>query len=80
MSRFAQLAFTESVQAHQKAHGSDRAYRRMLNGSVEADLRACHAPGCVLFFVKDHHRREWCSAACGNRARAARHYSQTHTR
>ncbi|WP_433245786.1 pyridoxamine 5'-phosphate oxidase family protein [Streptosporangium sp. CA-135522] len=38
MSRFAQLAFTESVQAHQKAHGSDRAYRRMLNGSVEADL------------------------------------------
>jgi len=37
-------------------------------------LRACLAPGCVLYFVKDHPRREWCSAACGNRARAARHY------
>lgn len=37
-------------------------------------LRACHAPGCVLFFLKDHPRREWCSAGCGNRARAARHY------
>jgi predicted RNA-binding Zn ribbon-like protein len=37
-------------------------------------LRACHAPGCVLYFVKDHPRREWCSNTCGNRARAARHY------
>ena len=41
------------------------------NGSA---LRACHAPGCVLYFVKTHPRREWCSVACGNRARAARHY------
>ncbi|HVT68684.1 MAG TPA: CGNR zinc finger domain-containing protein, partial [Trebonia sp.] len=37
-------------------------------------LRACHAPGCVLYFLKTHPRREWCSVACGNRARAARHY------
>ncbi|MFI7068600.1 CGNR zinc finger domain-containing protein [Kribbella sp. NPDC050124] len=37
-------------------------------------LRACYAPRCVLYFVKDHPRREWCSTACGNRARAARHY------
>jgi predicted RNA-binding Zn ribbon-like protein len=37
-------------------------------------LRACPAPGCVLYFVRTHHRREWCSVACGNRARAARHY------
>ena len=37
-------------------------------------LRTCHAPGCVLYFVKDHPRREWCSNTCGNRARAARHY------
>ncbi|HEX3899464.1 MAG TPA: CGNR zinc finger domain-containing protein [Mycobacteriales bacterium] len=37
-------------------------------------LRACLAPGCVLYFAKVHHRREWCSTACGNRARAARHY------
>jgi predicted RNA-binding Zn ribbon-like protein len=39
-----------------------------------AGLRACPAPGCVLYFVKQHPRREWCSAACGNRARVARHY------
>ena len=37
-------------------------------------LRACQAPGCVLYFLKDHPRRAWCSTACGNRARAARHY------
>jgi predicted RNA-binding Zn ribbon-like protein len=40
-------------------------------------LRACGAPGCVLMFIKDHPRREWCSAACGNRARQARHYART---
>ncbi|MGU3431998.1 CGNR zinc finger domain-containing protein [Actinomycetes bacterium M1A6_2h] len=37
-------------------------------------LRACGAPGCVLYFVKTHPRREWCSEGCGNRVRAARHY------
>jgi predicted RNA-binding Zn ribbon-like protein len=42
-------------------------------------LRACLAPGCVLYFLKNHPRREWCSLACGNRARAARHY-QRHRR
>ena len=31
---------------------------------------------CVQYFVKDHPRREWCSAACGNRARVARHYTK----
>ena len=36
-------------------------------------LRPCLAPGCAYFFVKDHFRREWCSAVCGNRARVARH-------
>jgi predicted RNA-binding Zn ribbon-like protein len=46
----------------------------LLGGPDRARLRACQGPGCVLFFVKQHPRREWCSAACGNRARAARHY------
>ncbi|MEV8515387.1 CGNR zinc finger domain-containing protein [Dactylosporangium sp. NPDC051484] len=46
----------------------------MLGGAVVGDLRACRAPGCVQIFVKDHPRREFCSTACGNRARAARHY------
>lgn len=47
----------------------------LLTGTDPA-LSACHAPGCVLYFVRDHPRREWCSTACGNRARAARHYER----
>jgi predicted RNA-binding Zn ribbon-like protein len=46
----------------------------LITGPRRADLRACGAPGCVLMFVKNHPRREWCSNACGNRARQARHY------
>jgi predicted RNA-binding Zn ribbon-like protein len=42
-------------------------------------LRACLAPNCLLFFVREHSRREWCSAACGNRARVTRHYQRRHT-
>lgn len=45
-------------------------------GTGREGVRACQAPGCVLYFVKDHPRREWCSAVCGNRARAARHYQR----
>jgi predicted RNA-binding Zn ribbon-like protein len=44
--------------------------------AAEPELRACLAPGCVLYFVKDHPRRAWCSTACGNRERAARHYAR----
>jgi predicted RNA-binding Zn ribbon-like protein len=47
---------------------------QLLGGEDAARLRACYAPGCVLYFVKTHPRREWCSVACGNRVRAARHY------
>jgi predicted RNA-binding Zn ribbon-like protein len=48
----------------------------LLGGADAAKLRACYAPGCVLYFVKTHPRREWCSVTCGNRARAARHYDK----
>jgi predicted RNA-binding Zn ribbon-like protein len=41
-------------------------------------LRACRAPGCVLYFIRRHTRREWCSDSCGNRARVARHYQRHH--
>lgn len=44
--------------------------------SGEQPLRACHAPGCVLYFVQQHARREWCSPECGNRVRVARHYAR----
>ncbi|MCI2240456.1 CGNR zinc finger domain-containing protein [Paenibacillus sp. TRM 82003] len=46
----------------------------LFTGPDASRLRACHGPRCVLYFVQDHSRRQWCSLACGNRARAARHY------
>jgi predicted RNA-binding Zn ribbon-like protein len=48
----------------------------LFTGTDDCQLRACQAPGCVLYFVKTHPRREWCSETCGNRARAARHYQR----
>lgn len=48
----------------------------VLTDTDSAPLSACQAPGCVLYFVKDHPRRGWCSTACGNRVRAARHYQR----
>lgn len=48
----------------------------LLTGEGQQLLRACNAPRCVLYFVKDHPRRVWCSNGCGNRARAARHYQR----
>ena len=52
----------------------------LLGGQDAARLRACYAPGCVLYFIKTHPRREWCSVACGNRVRAARHYQRARDR
>jgi predicted RNA-binding Zn ribbon-like protein len=49
----------------------------LLTSSRRDALRTCAAPGCVLMFLKEHPRREWCSDACGNRARQARHYERT---
>jgi predicted RNA-binding Zn ribbon-like protein len=48
----------------------------VLTGPGREHLRACGAPGCVLLFSKEHPRRTWCSVACGNRARQARHYER----
>jgi len=41
------------------------------------NLRACTGPGCILHFLRDTTRREWSSAGCDTRARAARHYAKT---
>ncbi|MEU4410899.1 ABATE domain-containing protein [Streptosporangium sp. NPDC023963] len=51
-----------------------RAAIDFLTGPLREDLRACTAPRCVRYFVKQHGRQEWCKPSCGNRARAARHY------
>jgi predicted RNA-binding Zn ribbon-like protein len=48
----------------------------LVTDHAREELRACGAPGCRLLFQKDHPRRTWCSSACGNRARQARHYER----
>jgi predicted RNA-binding Zn ribbon-like protein len=39
----------------------------------EDRLSVCGAPSCGMLFLRDHPRQVWCSKACGNRARVARH-------
>jgi predicted RNA-binding Zn ribbon-like protein len=46
----------------------------LLAGPEREQLRVCRAPSCGMFFLG---ARRWCCAACGNRARAARHYRRT---
>jgi predicted RNA-binding Zn ribbon-like protein len=53
-----------------------RAAIDLLTGPQRGDLRVCGAPGCVLMFLRENPRREWCCNACGNRARQARHYER----
>jgi predicted RNA-binding Zn ribbon-like protein len=36
-------------------------------------LALCQASSCGMLFVRDHPRQTWCTPACGNRARVARH-------
>ncbi|MDI6100301.1 ABATE domain-containing protein [Actinoplanes sp. NEAU-A12] len=55
-----------------------RAAIAFLTGPHRANLRACSAPRCVRYFVREHGRQEFCKASCGNRARAARHYQRHH--
>ncbi|MFC7818538.1 CGNR zinc finger domain-containing protein [Streptomyces sp. NPDC057367] len=47
-----------------------------LAGPDRHRLRACHAPRCVRYFLKEHPRQEWCKPSCGNRARVARHHER----
>src|SRR5215211_5108985 len=48
----------------------------LLAGPERQRLRICEAPSCGMFFLEASGRR-WCCAACGNRARVARHYRRT---
>jgi predicted RNA-binding Zn ribbon-like protein len=54
-----------------------RAAIRLLGGPAGAELHLCKAPSCGMFYLG---KRRWCCAACGNRARAARHYGRQHGR
>jgi predicted RNA-binding Zn ribbon-like protein len=49
-----------------------------LHGDSGERLRRCEAHGCTRLFIQDHGRRRWCSRACGDRVRFARHYRRTH--
>lgn len=53
-----------------------RAVIAFLAGPDRDRLRACHAPRCVRYFLKEHPRQEWCKPSCGNRARVARHHQR----
>ncbi|MFE0102325.1 CGNR zinc finger domain-containing protein [Streptomyces sp. NPDC059009] len=53
-----------------------RAALAFLAGPDLPRLRACHAPRCVRYFLKEHPRQEWCKPSCGNRARVARHHQR----
>jgi Putative stress-induced transcription regulator/CGNR zinc finger len=49
-------------------------------GPSGRQLRACEAHGCIRLFIRDHGRRRWCSRACGDRVRVARHYRKVRRR
>ncbi|WP_329281029.1 CGNR zinc finger domain-containing protein [Streptomyces sp. NBC_01451] len=73
----------EPVVRHQGVRGEGevvavlaRAAVGFLAGADRERLRACHAPRCVRYFLKEHPRQEWCRPACGNRARVARHHER----
>ncbi|MCZ4510291.1 CGNR zinc finger domain-containing protein [Streptomyces sp. ActVer] len=80
------LSWTEGadpVVRQQPAHGDAeltaalaRAAIAFLASPDRQRLRACHAPRCVRYFLKDHPRQEWCKPSCGNRARVARHHER----
>jgi predicted RNA-binding Zn ribbon-like protein len=50
-----------------------RSALRLIADHERVPLRICSAPSCGMFFTG---RRRWCCSACGNRARAARHYQR----
>jgi predicted RNA-binding Zn ribbon-like protein len=45
----------------------------LLTGPRASELQVCRAPSCGMVYLGT---RRWCCAACGNRARAARHYER----
>jgi predicted RNA-binding Zn ribbon-like protein len=48
----------------------------VLGGPIRSLVRICPSEGCPMFFVKEHPRRAWCTPACGNRHRVARHHAR----
>lgn len=87
---WSQLHWTPGDQPHPRTHTTGSAGQVIVSMLAELAvelfacddrdrLRACLAPGCVLYFIALPARREWCSSGCGNRARVARHYRRHRT-
>jgi predicted RNA-binding Zn ribbon-like protein len=47
---------------------------------AEDRLSVCEAPSCGMLYLREHPRQVWCSKACGNRARVARHAARRRRR
>jgi predicted RNA-binding Zn ribbon-like protein len=52
----------------------------LLAGADRGKLRVCQAHGCDRVYLAASARRRWCSAACGNRVRVARHAARRRVR
>jgi predicted RNA-binding Zn ribbon-like protein len=52
----------------------------LLAGADRSRLRICQAHGCDRVYLTASARRRWCSAACGNRVRVARHAARRRAR
>ena len=50
----------------------------VLTGAGEVQPAPCGAHGCIRWFLRTHAARQWCSARCGDRVRAARYYARHH--
>ncbi|CAM3828621.1 ABATE domain-containing protein [Kibdelosporangium persicum] len=66
-----------------KVTGGDELLATLARAAIEflasddrTRLRACPAPRCVRYFVKQHPQQEWCKPSCGNRARVSRYYKR----
>jgi predicted RNA-binding Zn ribbon-like protein len=51
-----------------------------LAGGGGLGLSVCEAPSCGMLYLREHPRQVWCSRACGNRARVARHAARQRRR
>jgi predicted RNA-binding Zn ribbon-like protein len=57
-----------------------RSAMELVAGGAGERVRECGARDCGRFFVAVRADRRWCSAACGNRSRVARHYARARAR
>ncbi|HJS25806.1 MAG TPA: CGNR zinc finger domain-containing protein [Actinomycetota bacterium] len=48
----------------------------LVGGPDRERLRSCGGSGCGRFFLASRPSQVWCSPACGNRARVARHHAR----